>query len=107
MAYTPVQMCQATLAGVDTVYYTAAGDTLGRQIVLANTTSSPVTVRLGIAPATGSLGDAYLLIPGVTIPPHDSLDPHWWQVIPAGCRLFASAGTAGVVTLTASGVLIS
>jgi hypothetical protein len=106
MAYAPFLMCQSVLSAADAVLFVASGDTLPRQVILANPSASPVTVRLGIAPLGTTIGDATLLIPSVTIPPHDALDPQWWQVIPSGGRLFGSASAAGVIVLTASGVLL-
>jgi hypothetical protein len=107
VAYAPAQLCHVQLTTTATDVFTATSDTLIRQVVLANTSGSPVTVRVGVVPAAGTAGDAHLLIPDVTVPAHDALDPSWWQLIPAGGRLSASAATTGVIVMTASGVLLA
>jgi hypothetical protein len=104
MPYTPTQLVHTVLGTTEVDVYHATSPTLIRQIVLANTSAAPVTVRVGVVPAGGTAGTAHLLIPDVAIPAHDALDPSWWQVLPAGARLSASAATAGVITMTASGV---
>jgi hypothetical protein len=107
VALTPVRMAGPTaLTTSSATVFTATKKTLLRQIVVANTSASAATATVSLVPSGGSAGTSNRLLGGVSVAANDDQIVDFWQVLEAGDKLAALAGTGAVLVLTASGVEI-
>ena len=79
-------------------YYTVPAGTavILTNIVVANSSSSPVTLALSLVPAGGVPGNANRLIPGTTIPGNTMIPLDLSSVMAAGDFITAVAGGTGL-----------
>lgn len=110
--YSPIVMIEGTqLTSSVAVYYTAPALSNARisQLVLTNAdTTTPHSVTLYLAPGSGSPDNSNLIINKVLAPKETYVVYQVGNlVIPAAGTIQAIADTSAVVTIHASGVLIT
>lgn len=106
MAFTPKRLAQFVAATAETSHYTVPATTLAvvKNVVVANTSTNPVTCSLSIVPAGNVAGVANRVIPGTTIPPGAVVPFDMTQVMAAGDFISAIASVAASLTVTISGM---
>lgn len=109
MAYTPARLYQGQPGTTEGVIYTvpAGQKVIVKQIVLANVTSSAATISISLVPSGGTAGNANRIVPGVGVNGNSVVVIDMAQVMNAGDFLSAVQGTAGAITVTISGVVVS
>lgn len=88
----------------DTLLYTAvAGGSIVRGIHVANTTTSPATITLGLNAGAG-LAAADHFLSALMIPANDTYDWSGFQVLDGSETIRGLQGTNAALTVTISGV---
>jgi hypothetical protein len=109
MATTPDQLCQFVAALAETTVYgpvAANQRVIVTNIIIANTSASPVALSLSAVPSGGAAGNANRIIPGTTIPANTMVPIDCALVLEAGGFLSALGGAANSITVTISGVVV-
>lgn len=100
----PLRLCgPARLTASAADLYKATGPTLLKQVIAANSSASPVTVRLSLVPAGGTADGTNVILPDATVGAHDVLVLDAEQVLNLGDKLNGLASTTNVIVLTVSG----
>jgi hypothetical protein len=107
MAYqniTPAKLGQtAVTTGVTTLYTVPASTrTLLKEFSVANTTGTPINVRVFLVPSAGVAGTGNAFLYDVSVPANNALQYNGIQVMNAGDTIQVQAASAGL-TITASG----
>lgn len=104
--YTPVRMYQGQPGVGETTIYTVPGATsaLLKEVNIANTTGSPVTLQLSVVPSGGTAGADNRIIPSTSIPANSKVYYSFVTAMSTGDFLSIIAGTATALTVTISGV---
>lgn len=101
---TPTKLGQAAITtGVTTLYTVPASTrTLLKEFSIANTTGSPINVRVFLVPAAGSAATTNAFIYDVPVPNNNALQYNGVQIMNAGETIQIQAASAGL-TISASG----
>ncbi len=101
---TPTKLGQAAITtGVTTLYTVPASTrTLLKEFSIANTTGSPINVRVFLVPAAGSAATTNAFIYDVPVPNNNALQYNGVQVMNTGDTIQIQAASAGL-TISASG----
>jgi hypothetical protein len=101
---TPAKLGQAAITtGVTTLYTVPASTrTLLKEFSIANTTGSPINVRVFLVPAAGTAGTGNAFLYDVPVPDANALQYDGVQVMNAGDTIQIQAAGAGL-TIVASG----
>lgn len=101
---TPVKLGQAAITtGVTTLYTVPASTrTLLKEFSIANTTGSPINVRVFLVPSAGTAGTGNAFLYDVPVPNANALQYNGVQVMNAGETIQIQAAGTGL-TITASG----
>jgi hypothetical protein len=101
---TPAKLGQAAITtGVTTLYTVPANTrTLLKEFSIANTTGSPINVRVFLVPAAGTAGTGNAFLYDVPVPDANALQYDGVQVMNAGDTIQIQAAGAGL-TIVASG----
>ena len=105
------QLAQKALTTLPVVLYTAPAvpvpmKALLKDLNIANSSDTPVSVFLHIVPNGGAPSADTVLLPGVSVPAKGLIGWYGTQVLEAGHELMAWGSDVGL-TLTASGAEIS
>lgn len=100
----PTKLGQAAITtGVTTLYTVPASTrTLLKEFSIANTTASPINVRVFLVPAAGTAGTSNAFIYDLPVPNGNALQYNGIQVMNAGETIQVQAAATGL-TITASG----
>jgi hypothetical protein len=101
---TPAKLGQAAITtGVTTLYTVPANTrTLLKEFSIANTTGSPINVRVFLVPSAGTAGTGNAFLYDVPVPDANALQYNGVQVMNAGDTIQIQAATTGL-TIFASG----
>jgi hypothetical protein len=101
---TPAKLGQAAITtGVTTLYTVPANTrTLLKEFSIANTTGSPINVRVFLVPAAGTAGTGNAFLYDVPVPDANALQYDGVQVMNAGDTIQIQAAGTGL-TIVASG----
>lgn len=101
---TPTKLGQASITtGVTTLYTVPANTrTLLKEFSIANTTGSPINVRVFLVPAAGTAGTGNAFLYDVPVPNANALQYNGIEVLNAGDTIQVQAASAGL-TIIASG----
>jgi hypothetical protein len=101
---TPTKLGQAAITtGVTTLYTVPASTrTLLKEFSIANTTGSPINVRVFLVPAAGSAATTNAFIYDIPVPNNNALQYNGVQIMNAGETIQIQAASAGL-TISASG----
>jgi len=106
--YTPVRLFQSQGTGTgETTVYTASGGVIVKQVVINNTSASPVTFGVSLVPSGGTAGISNRIFGDCSVAAGDVVILDLSQVMAASDFLSIKAGTGSVVTATCSGVTVT
>jgi len=78
-----------------------------KQILLANNAAAAAAVSISLVPSGGTAGAANRIVPNVSVNANSVVAIDMSQVMEPGDFLSAVQGTAGAITVTISGVVVS
>lgn len=102
----PIRLAQFSPTAVAATYYTVAAGfyVVVKNIVVANSLTTAVTLQLSLVPSGGTAGLANRIIPGTAIPGLGTVALDLTQVMNAGDFISALAGSANALAVTISGM---
>jgi ATP-dependent protease ClpP protease subunit len=109
MPYTPARLYIGQPGTSNTTLYTVPSGkkAIIKQILLANTSASSVTITIYLVPSGGTAGAGNMIVSDITVNAKTVVTIDMAQVMNAGDFLVGVQSTSGAITVTISGVEVS